>query len=359
MARRKSSSLVSALFKLTRAGVRHSTQVGKVATRQGIEARGKIARSARHLLSGVMTPAEAPSAVTGGRWYEGSWGLGPLAMRRYRLFIPVGASARRPIPLLLLLHGCAQDTAAFAATTRCAALAREKGFAVLMPEQAREANPQRCWNWFGSDTKVGIETLILMAIVDHVVAVHPRVGGPLFALGLSAGGAMSLTLGLAHPGRFTAVGSHSGAAPRSAGTPLQAGQTMRGRRSPDAEQIAADLGGKLPPPLLLIHGDMDHVVNYANAEAAAGLWTDLLPQGTPIKGTIGEIRNGARRAVVRTDWKVGRAVYVRLLRVHGLGHAWSGGADGQAFSDSRGPDALRLAWRFFGGMLEKTPGGSI
>jgi len=38
---------------------------------------------------------------------------------------------------------------------------------------------------------------------------------------------------------------------------------------------------------------------------------------------------------------------VRLLEVAGLGHAWSGGAAGQAFSDPAGPDALRLAWQFF------------
>ena len=103
MARRK-SPLVSALFKLTRAGVRQSTKIGKAATRQGIAAGGRLVSSARHVMSGIATPADAPATVTGGRWHEGRWGLGPLAMRRYRLFIPTGASTRRPIPLLLLLQ---------------------------------------------------------------------------------------------------------------------------------------------------------------------------------------------------------------------------------------------------------------
>jgi poly(3-hydroxybutyrate) depolymerase len=352
MARRK-SPLVSALFKLTRAGVRQSTKIGKAATRQGIAAGGRLASSARHVMSGIATPADAPAAVTGGRWHEGRWGLGPLAMRRYRLFIPTGASTRRPIPLLLLLHGCAQDTAAFAASTRCATVARERGFAVLMPEQAQEANPQRCWNWFGSDARVGMETRILMAIVDHAVSAHPRIGGPLFAIGLSAGGSMALTLGLEHPERFVAVGSHSGAAPHSAVTPLQAGQTMRGRRSPDAEPIARALNGRAAPPLLLIHGDFDPVVSFANAETSAGLWADLLPEGTKMSVASGEIRRGSRRRITRQDWKVGRQTYVRLLRVHGLGHAWSGGAAGQAFSDPDGPDALRLAWQFFAAVMER------
>ena len=57
--------------------------------------------------------------------------LGPLALRRWRLFVPVGATARKPLPLLVLLHGCAQDSAAFAAVTRAAVVARAHGFAVL------------------------------------------------------------------------------------------------------------------------------------------------------------------------------------------------------------------------------------
>ena len=222
MSRRK-SPVLAALFKLTRAGVRQSARIGRAATRQGVEAGGKLAEQAGRVLSAVATPTDAPGAVAGGRWYEGRWGLGPLALRRWRLFVPVGATARKPLPLLVLLHGCAQDCAAFAAVTRAAVVARAHGFAVLLPEQGQDANPQRCWNWFGSEARVGLETQTLIALIDHVVQTPPRVGGPLFALGLSAGGAMALTLALRHPERFCAVGSHSGAAPASARTPLLAG----------------------------------------------------------------------------------------------------------------------------------------
>jgi poly(3-hydroxybutyrate) depolymerase len=350
MSRRK-SPLVSALFKLSRAGLKQSTRIGKAATKQGIKTGGQLAKATERVMSAVATPAEAPGPVTGGRWHEGRWGLGPLAMRRYRLFIPVGASARKPLPLLLLLHGCAQDTAAFAAVTRCAAVAKSRGFAVLMPEQAREANPQRCWNWFGSDAKVGLEMQILMSMVDHVVSTHPRVGGPLFAIGLSAGGSMALSLALRHPERFAAVGSHSGAAPSSATTALQAGQAMRGRRSPDAEALALRLQGRRLPPLVLIHGDLDPMVSIENARASAGLWLELLPDDVVARETSTEVRRGSRRGLTRSDWKTGRQPYVRLLRIHGLSHAWSGGPAGQAFSDPTGPDALRLAWQFFAATL--------
>ncbi len=352
MGRRK-SPLVSALFKLTTAGVRQSARIGKAAARHGLASGSKLAAGAGRVLGAVATPAAAPRPVAGGRWYDGRWGLGPLAMRRYRLFVPTGGSARQPLPLLLLLHGCAQDTAAFAAVTRAAAVARSRGFAVLLPEQAQEANPQRCWNWFGSDARVGIETQILMAIVGRAVADHPRVGGPLFALGLSAGGAMALTLALGHPERFAAVGSHSGAAPHSARTPLQAGQAMRGRRTPDADAIALRLAGRHLPPLVLIHGDLDGVVSFENARASADLWLDLLPDGVAASGRDCGVRRGARRPLTRSEWTVAGQPYVRLLRVHGLAHAWSGSVSGQAFSDPAGPDGLRLAWQFFAAVLAK------
>ena len=244
MASRK-SPLISALFKLGRAGMKQSARIGKAATKQGLAHGSTFAKVAGEAMSGVPRRADSPDPCpAGGRWYEGRWGLGPLAMRSYRLFIPTGASARRPVPLLVLLHGCAQDSATFAAVTHAASVARERGFAVLMPEQAREANPQRCWNWFGGDTRVGLEVQIIMALVDRVHNQHPRCAGPLFALGISAGGAMALTLALHHPDRFQAVGSHSGAAPHSAATPLQAGQAMRGRRSPDLDAVARYLHGR-------------------------------------------------------------------------------------------------------------------
>ena len=91
----------------------------------------------------------------------------------------------------------------------------------------------------------------------------------------------------------------------------------------------------------------------AFAYAAAGLWLDLLPEGVAVKETVGELRRGSRRSVARRDWKRGRSLAVRLLRVEGMGHAWSGGAAGQAFSDPSGPDALRLAWQFFETVMEQ------
>ena len=52
MSRRK-SPLVSALFKLTRAGVRQSARIGQAAARQGVKAGGRLAEQAGRALSAV------------------------------------------------------------------------------------------------------------------------------------------------------------------------------------------------------------------------------------------------------------------------------------------------------------------
>ena len=300
------------------------------------------------MLSGVVSPAPAPGVRGSGRWLEGRWGLGPHMLRDYRLFIPPGVSATRPAPLMVLLHGCGQDSASFAACTRAAAIARVARCMMLLPEQSSHANAQRCWNWFRGEVNVAAEAMLLMAILEHVCLLYPVRRDRVFALGISAGGSMALTLALRFPERFAAVGTHSGAVPHSAVNAVQAAQAMRGHRDPDTEGRRLRLAGRRLPPLIVLHGDADPVVAFDNAPASVSLWLDLLPQhDAPKPARIRQVQRGARRAHTISDWKLHARPYVRLVRIAELGHAWSGGAPKQAFSDPSGPDALKIAMRFF------------
>ncbi|MDB5813944.1 MAG: Poly(3-hydroxyalkanoate) depolymerase [Rhodocyclales bacterium] len=328
--------------------------VGQATARQTTQ----MTKAARQVLTGVLTdfvlPAPAPSNRGSGHWEEGHWGLGPLLQRKYRMFTPADVTPARPAALLVLLHGCGQDAASFAASTRAAAIARTAGCMVLLPEQSAQANAQRCWNWFRAEAHVAAEAMLLMAIVERVCSQHGVQRDKVYLLGMSAGGSMALTMALRFPERFAAVVSHSGAVPHSAANALQATQSMHGKRLPDTQGLLHSLGGRRLPPLLLVHGDADRTVVADNALVSAALWLELLPRdvsaNTHLLLTPGhrrEVQRGARRRYSVTDWKLFGQPYVRLIRVAGLGHAWSGGAARQAFSDPAGPDALKLALRFF------------
>jgi poly(3-hydroxybutyrate) depolymerase len=47
-----------------------------------------------------------------------------------------------------------------------------------------------------------------------------------------------------------------------------------------------------------------------------------------------------------TDYKTNGRLVTTLCAIQGLGHAWSGGAASQAYSDPKGPDASRMIWTF-------------
>ncbi|MBY4896819.1 PHB depolymerase family esterase [Cupriavidus sp. AU9028] len=330
-------------------GRKRSASKGLAAT--ALAASSSQAEALRRAFSGVASPVPAPNARAGGRWIEGSWGSSPLTLRHYRLYLPQEPSRAAPAPLLVLLHGCAQDAGSFAVCTRAAAFARQRGCMVLLPEQSSRANPNRCWNWFRGEAIAAAEASLLMAIVDHVGALYPVRGSEIYLLGLSAGGAMAQTMALRYPDRFAAVGSHSGAVPHVASNATEAARVMRGAiGQPSAAQMQAlqlRLAGRTPPPLLLLHGDADRVVAFDNAAASVNLWLMLSARSALRASAPRTIQRGTRRAITVLDWRHDGRPYVRLVRIDGMGHAWSGGPASQAYADPAGPDALRLAFAFF------------
>ncbi len=276
--------------------------------------------------------------------------------RRYQLYKPPGVKRGERLPLVVMLHGCAQDAAAIAASSRMNSIAARQRFMVLYPQQDRMANVQGCWNWF--DTRNGRaqrEADAIGAAINQVCLTQPVDANRIAIAGFSAGAGMAALLASRQPGRFKAVVMHSGIGPGVAQSSATALSAMRGRRAGGPFlPVAGD--GQLPA-LLVIQGTADPVVARSNGAGAAQRWAahagaavNTAAEAAVKASPPRTVQRGKRRSATVTDFRVGTRsggrIVATLCEVNGLGHAWSGGAPGLPYSDPTGPDASRLVWAF-------------
>jgi poly(3-hydroxybutyrate) depolymerase len=117
---------------------------------------------------------------------------------------------------------------------------------------------------------------------------------------------------------------------------------MQGRRQPQALP-AVDAAAAGLPPLLVIQGGADALVRPSNGRDVARAWADTAGAQATTPRTL---QRGKRYPATVTDFTLKARTLVSLCEISGLGHAWSGGAANQAFSDPNGPDASRMIWAF-------------
>jgi poly(3-hydroxybutyrate) depolymerase len=78
------------------------------------------------------------------------------------------------------------------------------------------------------------------------------------------------------------------------------------------------------------------------------LLLNRLPPGTQV--TVVERaakRGGSRNAHEIRDYRAGRKVLLRVARIAGLAHAWSGGDAALSYNAKAGPDASKMMVDFF------------
>ena len=313
---------------------RQARQLTRVGVKAGLQSQARV-------LKATQASRKPPAGV--GDWLTGTV-AGAAGVRRYHLFRPAGVKFGERLPLLVMLHGCGQDARGFAASTRMNLLAARERFLVLYPEQDRLSNPQGCWNWF--DTRSGRaygEAALIMRAVDQVCVLFAADRQRVAIAGLSAGASMAALLVARYPDRFKAAMMHSGVAPGTADSTLSAISAMHGQRTPRPLPASSGAMATAWPPLLVIHGNADAVVSAQNGRDAAQTWAQAGQAGA---GQERAVQRGKRYPMTVTDFKRGSALVATLVQVDGLAHAWSGGAASQPFSDSKGPDASRLAWAF-------------
>lgn len=295
-----------------------------------------------------------PDATARGVSLERAFG-NAAGTRAYTLYVPAGhdPDAHAALPLVLMLRGCTQDPADFAAGTRMNALADRYGVLVAYPAQPARDNGSRCWNWFRRQDQLrdAGEPSILAGIVGHIAADHRVDPRRVYVAGLSAGAAMAVILGRTYPDVFAAVGAHSGLPFGAAHDVASAFQAMHGATGAGAaigaaaRERRAETAGVMPT--IVFHGNADRTVHQRNGTAIAHDAVADAAINAPLAAQRIEATAAGRRHTRETFVDADGRSMVEHWVLHGAGHAWSGGDPSGSYVDPLGPDASAEMLRFF------------
>jgi poly(hydroxyalkanoate) depolymerase family esterase len=208
------------------------------------------------------------------------FGPNPGGLRMFS-FVPAGLTQK--IPLVVVLHGCTQNAAAYEIGAGWCTLAQRYGFALLLPEQTRANNPNVCFNWFAPDDirRGSGEVASIRQMVEHAARSHKVDRARIFVTGLSAGGAMAAAMLATYPDVFAGGAVIAGLPYGVAVSVRQALKEMRHASPRSARELGdlvrnASTAHKGPWPKLSVwHGSADRTVEPGNADALVRQWLDL------------------------------------------------------------------------------------
>ena len=275
----------------------------------------------------------------------------PDGPRRFKLYVPSSYDKKSPAPLLVVLHGCTQDPDDVARGTRFNSIAEKKGILVAYPEQPQKANGLKCWNWFdtGHQRRDQGEPALIAEIARRVITEYSVDARRVYIAGLSAGGAMALTVAYAYPELFAAAGVHSGIAYGAATSVADAMKAM-GAGAADPASLSSivekGMGSRRYFPAIVFQGAADKSVKVVNAaHVVSQLSESFAPGGLKkMSETPGSTEGGYHYS--RVIYGNGRPMIEEWI-VDELGHAWSGGSTDGTYTDPKGPDAAKEMIRFF------------
>jgi poly(hydroxyalkanoate) depolymerase family esterase len=261
---------------------------------------------------------------------------------RYKVYVP-SAYVGRPLPLVVMLHGCTQTPDDFAAGTQMNEVAEEFLCLVAYPEQTKAANASKCWNWFrpGDQLRDRGEPSLIADVTRQVMRDYAVDPDRVFIAGLSAGGAAAAIMGHEYPDLYKAICVHSGLACGSAKDVSSAFAAMRTGGSKKANRHSSS---KSPVPAIVFHGSADNTVNPSNADQV--VHQSRSDVSTSAVKSSGRSAGGVDFTRTVEKDEAGKVIAEQWI-LHGAGHAWSGGSKIGSYTDPRGPDASREMMRFF------------
>lgn len=283
--------------------------------------------------------------------------------RRYQVFVPSAYDAHKPVPLLMVLHGCLQTEQNAIDETRFKEIAEREDFIVVYPfvTSYEGTRAENCWGfWFPAEIHEGageVEDLYRIALeVEAKFAIDPE---RRYVTGLSSGAAMAVALAVAQSEYFAAAGAAAGLAYSESSWSVSASCYLPAwfESVPDSvtamrsEQKSAEEGRVVP--LMTVQSRNDCVVHARAAENIRDAWL----QRYGVTTTAFEVSDCTNESVSCSHEKYGSPGHSVVETVFYEGasgslfggkgsHYWVGDGQGE-FANPAGPSASELFWEFF------------
>jgi polyhydroxybutyrate depolymerase len=256
--------------------------------------------------------------------------------RRYFLYMPELARARRPAPLVLVFHGGSGQASGIAPHTGFSRLADREGFVVAYPQGINGR-----WNdGRGLAAATHDDVGFVRALLDTLgreLGTDPR---RVYATGISNGAMFAYRLACDLPGAFAAIAPVAGAMPAD---------------------LTHACGRGAAPSVIAFQGTADPLMPYGGGGVARRRGQVLSAQqsiafwGT-MAGCDGEVTVMDPEDRVVDGTRVQRTMFgeclqgrdVELYTIEGGGHTWPGGPPTRHVGRvSRELDGTRVIWEFF------------
>lgn len=302
--------------------------------------------------------------ASSGTWQQYTYN-GSAGSRPYVVYTPADYQLGSAVPLVVMLHGCTQTPADFAAGTQIDQLADQKQFVVVYPQQTSTYNQNACWDWFNAadQSRGSGEPAIIAGITQTVEqsTSHWTIDtSRVYVVGFSAGAAMAVILGVTYPDIFTAVGAASGLEYEAATNSNTSFMAMsQGGPDPSQQgQAAFAAMGNVARivPTIVFQGSSDYIVHPINGDQVIEQWmqTDRLVAPniynasftSPTSTTNGQVASGHSYTIFTWSDTHGNEIQ-EYWKVDSMGHAWSGGNSSGSYTDQQGPSATQAIYTFF------------
>jgi len=290
---------------------------------------------------------------------SGSFTRVPFGARSYNIFVPSSYTPGVAVPLVVMNHGCTQNSVDFATGTQMNQIAEQENFIVIYPEQPMSQHFNRCWNWFETahQRRGSGEPQVIVDMVNQVKSNFTINSDAVFAAGLSAGGALTTNLAVLYPDVFTAVSVNAGLAFQSGTSLLNATSAMNGSPATNPATAAGNAFNQVPAnarrvvPTIVFHGTADATVRPAAGEQVV---TQMISYNSRTDASISAANrtteNGSANGLnfALHSFRNGAGdIIIQHYVITGLGHHWAGGNPAGSHTSASGPNASLVSWRFF------------